>query len=340
MLKIFDEQLLDDFANTFYGYGDYRGAYWFIGMEEGGGNSFEEINKRLLTWNQGGRKELEAVHILHQDIGMSEYFFRDPPKDQPTWSRLIRVLLSASSSEEWRAKTEQEQRKAVQNYQVSRLGRMPGQDCLIELFPLPSKSTGHWIYADYTSKQHFKDRKNYRKHYLSIRVSHIQKRIHQYNPAVVVFYGLSYRRHWEKIIGATFSYDPTHDMYLFKKNATLFVTISCQHIGFGIGEPIVDPFLIQPLFLKHLSIFEGMRVKRACFQHNGLDGQQGPHKADFPQMCFDFAPHSGRKSALLDRVFSVQPVGFSISRLSPASILSKDSSCFHSGGNIIAHLHL
>jgi hypothetical protein len=38
--KLFDDQLLERFMCTFYGYGNYRGAYWFVGMEEGGGDSF------------------------------------------------------------------------------------------------------------------------------------------------------------------------------------------------------------------------------------------------------------------------------------------------------------
>lgn len=101
MLKKLDEQLLDTFANTFYGYGNEEADYWFVGMEEGGGNSYEEINCRLLTWKQRGQNELELVHTFHQDIGMGmEKFFQNPPKDQHTWSRLIRILLSASCPDE------------------------------------------------------------------------------------------------------------------------------------------------------------------------------------------------------------------------------------------------
>ena len=37
MAEQFDDLLLDEFAHNFYGYGNYGGQFWFIGMEEGGG---------------------------------------------------------------------------------------------------------------------------------------------------------------------------------------------------------------------------------------------------------------------------------------------------------------
>ncbi len=71
------------------------------------------------------------------------------------------------------------------------------------------------------------------------------------------------------------------------------VAVSCKDIRFGIGIPVVDPFLIQPLVLKYLWIFEGMGIKGSCFQDHGRDRQQGLHKTDFPQMRVDFASDRG-----------------------------------------------
>ena len=50
MTELFNDQLLNEFVEKFYGYGDYNGQFWFIGMEEGGGNSFSEIDNRLNAW--------------------------------------------------------------------------------------------------------------------------------------------------------------------------------------------------------------------------------------------------------------------------------------------------
>ncbi len=69
------------------------------------------------------------------------------------------------------------------------------------------------------------------------------------------------------------------------------IAISCQYIRFRIGIAVVDPFLLQPLVLKHCWIFECMRVKGSCFQYNGSDRQEGLYKADFSQMGIDFASH-------------------------------------------------
>jgi hypothetical protein len=42
-----NDQLLAEYIRTFCGYGDYSGAWWLVGMEEGGGNTTEEIDTRL-----------------------------------------------------------------------------------------------------------------------------------------------------------------------------------------------------------------------------------------------------------------------------------------------------
>jgi hypothetical protein len=51
-----DESLLQEFMSNFYGYGNYAAPYWFIGMEEGGGDTIEEITRRLTVWDQRGRR--------------------------------------------------------------------------------------------------------------------------------------------------------------------------------------------------------------------------------------------------------------------------------------------
>jgi hypothetical protein len=45
--KIFDDAALEEYATNFLGYGRPDAPVWFIGMEQGGGNSFEEVQKRI-----------------------------------------------------------------------------------------------------------------------------------------------------------------------------------------------------------------------------------------------------------------------------------------------------
>ncbi len=54
----FDDELLSDFINGFWGYGSNNAQFWFVGMEEGGGNTFEELQIRFTEWNERGRKPL------------------------------------------------------------------------------------------------------------------------------------------------------------------------------------------------------------------------------------------------------------------------------------------
>ncbi len=47
MTELLNDQLLTEFVQNFYGYGNHMGQFWFIDMEEGSGNLFSEINTRF-----------------------------------------------------------------------------------------------------------------------------------------------------------------------------------------------------------------------------------------------------------------------------------------------------
>lgn len=215
---MFDDNLLESFMNSFYGYGNYAGKYWFIGMEEGGGNSFEEIEKRLTAWDKLGRYELEDIFEYHQEVGVLKYFGNDA-KLQSTWSRLIRILLSCQGQEISNEK--------VKLYQANNLGRKLGDSCLIELLPLPSPSANQWRYAQFSELLSLSSRKNYEKHCFPYRIKHIQERIAHYKPQNVVFYGVKYAVHWQQIANTLFK--PIQldkfQTQLAKNSTTTFVMI-------------------------------------------------------------------------------------------------------------------
>nr|MDQ3005688.1 hypothetical protein [Chloroflexota bacterium] len=192
MTEQFDDQLLDEFAHSFYGYGNYNGQYWFIGMEEGGGSSFAEIAKRLSVWADRGRLELEDVAEYHNQIGLS-HLFQEKPVIQRTWGKLIRILLSIDGIAPI---TEQ-----VREYQRSSLGRLNGTMCLTELLPLPSPDIGRWIYAQCSQLPYLADRERYKHAFLMPRIKHLKQRISEHKPKAVIFYGFSYREYWQEIAG-------------------------------------------------------------------------------------------------------------------------------------------
>lgn len=213
MAEQLNNQLLDEFVHNFYGYGSHRAQFWFIGMEEGGGDSFSEVARRLETWGSRGKREVDDVAEYLMDIGIT-HLHSDRPELQKTWSGLIRILLSCGGET---PTTEQ-----VREYQKTFLGRLTGNTYLAELFPLPSPSLGHWLYAEHSTLPYLASRKVYRQTCLAFRSAHFHKRISEYKPAVVVFYGLSYRKYWQAIAGVDLR--PELDgVYAGRDDATFFV---------------------------------------------------------------------------------------------------------------------
>ena len=214
--ELFDDQLLQAFIDGFYGYGSYAGDYWFIGMEEGGGNSFAGIAQRLNDWDRRGRKELEDIADYHAEIGETRYF-GDRPKLQATWKKLIRVLLTAEG--------QNPQVEDVRTYQQQRLGRHSSNNCLLELMPLPSPSTGHWLYAKHSRITDLANRKMYMQRYAPCRADYIKQRIEQYGPKAVVFYSSDkgYAWWWERIAGVPFAQAATGELQIGSNAKTAFI---------------------------------------------------------------------------------------------------------------------
>jgi hypothetical protein len=190
---VLDDPLLSDFIRRFYGYGDYEGRTWLVGMEEGGGGSCEEIGARLQAWDQRGRRELEDVAAYHTAFGAPQ-LFSEKPTYQRTWHKLIRILLATEG-------VAPVTKSDVYAYQRFRLGRPDSDHCLLELLPLPSPSTAHWLYRDCSALPYLSERERYRTTVAPFRISHLQHQIGSYRPAAVVFYSFGYRREWEKVAG-------------------------------------------------------------------------------------------------------------------------------------------
>jgi len=212
----FDDILLEDFMNRFYGYGNYQGDYWLIGMEEGGGSSFDDIEKRLATWKKRGRQELEDLAEYHIEMGITS-LFRKRPKIQNTWGKLIRIIFASTGQI---PTTNQ-----VRDYQRDNLGRVNGNTCLVELLPLPSPSTGHWLYGKYSQLPFLENRAKYKESLLAKRISHLQKQINQFQPKAVIFYSFTYREYWQQIAQVDFSPDSNGDFFVGNSGRQEFLII-------------------------------------------------------------------------------------------------------------------
>lgn len=216
MNQYFDDELLQEFMYNFYGYGNYQGDYWFVGMEEGGGDSVAEINQRITTWDQRGRSELEDVVDYHRALGI-DWPFAEKPKLQSTWSKLIRVLLSMQGQNP----TTDE----VRFYQQRHWARQTGSVCLLELLPLPSPSTRQWIYGQYSQLSDLVSREYYRTVWSELRVKALQQRILQHKPKVVIFYSFSYLTYWQEITGDTLQLALSGNIYAQQHVDRLYVVL-------------------------------------------------------------------------------------------------------------------
>ena len=166
-----NDTLLQNFMSGFYGSGNLLGDYWFVGMEEGGGNDLDQATKRLNAWVELGRKELVDICEFHLKINFP-YYFKDPEKLQKTWMQQARIVLASKGSP---SSTDE-----VRVYQRDVIGRKNGETCLLELFPLPSPSSKSRNYDFWSDLPFLKERKTYRDYCVPWRVEHIRTRIEEH----------------------------------------------------------------------------------------------------------------------------------------------------------------
>jgi hypothetical protein len=241
---MFDSLLLEAFMREFYGYGSYCAKAWFVGMEEGGGDDLQEIQRRLTAWDTRGRRELEDLPAYHTDIKITRHIGPNA-RLQTTWSRLVRVFLAS----ERLAPT----RESVRAYQGARFGTSPGDTCVVELLPLPSPDAEHWHnYSDHSALPYLRTRGEYEEHVRSARIEHLQQRLSDHTPRFVVFYGSGKEQmeRWELLSGARFEPTPLDATFISKPGAVLLVAMKHPAEPTGIPNKYFDQV--------------GLLISRAC----------------------------------------------------------------------------
>ena len=179
-------QLLDRLYN-FWGLGSFESDYWFVGMEEGGGNSLDEVSKRLQVWTDLGATELVdnyAYHIGIDGYGLERYF-EGNIKQQQTWAKLIRTFLVVKDPN---AKYTSDD---IKYFQAKKWGRSNSDNCLIEIFPLTSPSAYRWNYDKWSDMAILKDRNSYKTTLRKSRVNSLICKIDFHKPRLVLMYGMS-----------------------------------------------------------------------------------------------------------------------------------------------------
>jgi len=226
-LQKFDDTLLSDYMDGFWGYGATNADYWFVGMEEGGGDSFEEITQRISQWNKRGRNPLEDLYEYHMDINVPKWFQKNAPL-QPTWNKLIRVLLVA--------KGKNPEKEFVRSYQIEQLGRSNGEVCLLELLPLPSPTTNHWLYSKHSDISALSTREIYTQKIGLNRSRKITMLILKHQPKFVMFYGVGYLDWWQKVANTKLTPKTLHNkIAYFGKLENTKIVVSQHPVATGVS---------------------------------------------------------------------------------------------------------
>lgn len=179
---------LELYMNNFFGFGNWNSDIWFVGIEEGGGNSKEEVNLRLESW-LNSKKDLLDNYEHHKNIGILQFF--DKKVLQPTWRKLIRLKLSYEGITA--------DNDLIRDIQSNNWGLITSDNALLDLFPLPSPSNSKWFYNEWSHLPYLKNRKEYYDFVIDYRVKYIRDKIEKHKPKVIVFYSLSMINYWNKI---------------------------------------------------------------------------------------------------------------------------------------------
>jgi hypothetical protein len=219
MEKIENEKLLREFMTSFYGYGNLKGEYWFVGMEEGGGDKIEKIISRLSNWENAGKPTLmdnyEFHKGLYEALGLSEQFEKAWSKYQRTWGGLIKILLNFENKTDVTI-------NRVKSFQTEELGRENSNTCIVEVFPLPSPNSKEFRYSKWTNIDFLGTREKYKSHLKKERIDTLRKLITENEPKFVIFYSSNpeYVDYWSAISGTDFTKVENEVIEVDKKKLT------------------------------------------------------------------------------------------------------------------------
>jgi hypothetical protein len=182
----------------FVGFGVPEARTWFIGLEQGGGENLEELERRLDAWSRLGAATFADLADYCGRMGEHRWH-GEHARIQPTLGSLVRMMLASHGV----APTSD----AVRRYQSDHFGSAKGETVIAELMPLPSRSITDWIYSA-TGVPGLETREAYLRTYRPMRVELLREAIRSAAPRSVVFLGLTGASTWAEIAGGPFTKGP------------------------------------------------------------------------------------------------------------------------------------
>lgn len=190
-----NSKLIQEFMADFYGYGNLNSRYWFIGKEEGGSGTLKGNTDRISLWEEFGKPVTVDSISYHRKLGYSEKVLRNIQSTYVKVAQILQILESGTVDY-----------LSMRQYMYDNIGNIQSNHALLELMPLPSRSTSLWQYTDkvFSAVPELKDRKTYIESIHPKRVRRLQELIEIHKPELVMFYSSSpdYIEYWSKIAGS------------------------------------------------------------------------------------------------------------------------------------------
>ena len=198
------QKLLD-----FKGYGNPAGPYWFVGIEEYGQGTEQELFTRATQFQE--IDDLSRVHSL-PDLRF------DIQRLIPTWGAMCKIVLRLKDDPDWW------DGETCRRYQSQTLGTTNGETFLTELLPLPKPGDRPW--PDWWPWSSWDQ---YARTVLPERVAALRRLFDANRPRFIFCYGKSY---W-----------PYHKQVFPEADFRPIVAGKVQMAPLGTSRIVLTPFL-------------------------------------------------------------------------------------------------
>lgn len=197
--------LKEEMARSWFGYGHWEAQYWFVGPEQGGCSNDSNHCRDAEAWDGMGRGELLDCRDHHEKMG-NDLWHGERASIQFTWGDMIRILLAFNGEDVTDEK--------VLSFQKDHWGRSEDETAVIELFGGRAKN--------------MKEKNPYRTAaFKKPRIKKIREQFSEHRPKWVIFYGISWKKDYQKIFGAPMDNLVTDEKESFRfsgKNRKPFAT--------------------------------------------------------------------------------------------------------------------
>lgn len=197
---LIEEEVILHWINHFYGYGSWDARFWFVSLDESGGELPEEVADKINFFHRqhpASTSTLCDIREAYRHVSVHfegpratlfanrlEYRFGDHAVQNNVWKNLISLSCGYQNVTIPDLLAYQKQHFA---------SPLKKREALIRLYPLPSSNNHAWYYSwlQLPNISFLKSRARYEQHHYHSRMEAILSRIQSHRPEVVLMYGMN-----------------------------------------------------------------------------------------------------------------------------------------------------